>query len=68
MARTQAIELEIDHLISRVQILKNNQYFELQELASSALNQRLTHTSNLLARTQIAIARLQDKAASKGRK
>ena len=63
-----AIELEVDHLIHRIQKLKNDQYFDLQELASSVLNQRLIHTSNLLARTQIAIARLQDKAASEGRK
>ena len=63
----EAINLEIDHLLSRVQKLKNDQYSELQNLASTILNQRLTHTSNLLARTQIAIARLQDKAASEGR-
>ena len=63
----KAIELEIDHLILRIQKLKTDQHSELQNLASSVLNQRLTHTSNLLARTQIAIARLQDKAASEGR-
>ena len=48
----------------RMQTHKISQQAELQSMANTLLNARLTHTSNLLAQTQIAIARLQDKAAS----
>lgn len=63
-ARINTLEFEIEKLIARIQTHKFRQQAELQSMANTLLNARLTHTSNLLAKTQIAIARLQDKAAS----
>lgn len=62
--RINSLELKIENLIGRIQTHKISQQAELQSMANTLLNARLTHTSNLLAQTQIAIARLQDKAAS----
>ena len=62
--RILSLEAQIDSLLARTRNLKLIQQSELQLQASDWLKSRLTHTSNLLARTQLAIARLQDKAAS----
>lgn len=59
-----SFESQIDSLLARTRELKLIQQNELQLVASTWLNNRLIHTSNLLARTQVAIGRLQDKAAS----
>ncbi len=64
--RINTLEIKITELIENIRIQKHKQQKELQSLANRLLNARLTHAGNLLARTQIAIARLQDKAASDG--
>ena len=53
-------------LADKIKQVQQLQQQQLQQQAEQILKQRLTHVGNLLARVQLAIARLQDKAAIEG--
>ena len=64
--RINEIEKRNTEIGLKIRLVQERQQHYLQTLAETLLEERLTHVGNLLANTQLAIARLQDKASVEG--